>query len=154
MTVFDLEKEELGDWFPFFNSTVDPGSGEIVYDDPEEGAAEFRIRSMGSFWEERRKGKKKEYKMVCNTQSKAMERVGYYPDLPPDVESKENDDAWDYSITDWKNAFSAPKMPMEYNRENKLKMIKIPVFMRFVSRVFQIMTESGIKRKDSVEKNS
>ena len=154
MTVFDLEKEEQGDWFQYFDSTIDPGNGDIIYEEPEKDAAEFRIRSMGPFWEERRKGKKREYKMVLNTGSRAMERVGYYPDLPPEEDSKESDDAWDYAITEWQNAFSAPNKPMECNRENKLKMIKIPVFLRFITRVFQIMTESGTKHKEAVEKNS
>jgi len=153
MTVFEFDKEEQGDWFLFFSSHVDPSTGEIVYDKPEEGAAEFRIRSMGPFWEERRKGRKKEYKMVLNPVTRAMERVGYYDDLPEDEAAKENEDAWDYAITGMKNAFSAPKVPIECTRESKLKLIRMPVFVRFITRAFMTLNESGVKQKEAAEKN-
>lgn len=153
MTVFNVESEEQGDWYAFFTSRVDPSSGEIEYDKPEKGAAEFRIRSMVPFWEERRKNRKREYKMVLNPATRSMERVRYYEDLSAEEEKKESEDAWDYVITGMKNAFSAPGIVMECIRENKLKLIKMPVFMRFLNRVFSIMTEVGIKEKEEKEKN-
>lgn len=153
MTLFDLEKEDQGDWFAFFNSKVDPTSGEIVYEDPEEGAAEFRIRHVVKFWEERRAKRKKESKMVLNPSTRAMERVTYYEDLPPEQEKKENEDSWDWAITGIRNAFSAPDVPIECTRENKLKLIEIPVFVRFIARVFQIIAGAGVKEKETSEKN-
>jgi len=153
MTLFDLEKEDMGDWYTFFSSKVDQASGEVVYDEPEEGAAEFRIRSVAKFWEERRAKRKKEYKMVLNPSTRQMERVGYYEDLPPAQEKKENEDSWDYAITGIRNAFSAPDVPIECNRENKLKLLEIPVFIRFAGRVFQMMAETGITEKETSEKN-
>ena len=153
MTVFDFTKDDQGDWFSFFGSRLDTATGEIVYDKPEKGAAEFRIRLMGPFFEERRKGRKKEHKMVLNTITKAMERVSWFEDLPDDEAEKENGDAWDYAITGMKNAFSAPKVEIECNRENKLKMVDMPVFLRFINRVFVILSEAGVKQKDASEKN-
>ena len=153
MTIFDFKKEELGDWFAFFNSHVDRVTGEVVYDAPEPDAAEFRIRLMGPFLEERRKGRKKEYKMVLNPSTRAMERVGWFEDLPPDEATKENEDAWDYAITGMKNAFSTPGVPIECNRENKLRLMDMPVFLRFVVRVFQMLSEIGTKQKEVSEKN-
>lgn len=153
MTVFNLTKDEQGDWFAYFDSRVDPASGETIYDPPEEGAAEFRIRSMAPFFDERRKGRKKEFKMVLNPSTRAMERVGYYPDLPSDEAEKENQDAWDYAITGIKNAFSSPGVEIECTRENKLAMIDIPAFMRFLFRVFQIISDTGAREKEHVEKN-
>ena len=155
MTVFEFDKEEQGDWFPFFSSHVDPSTGEIVYDKPEKGAAEFRIRSMGLFWEERRKGRKKEYRMVLNPVTRAMERVGYFDDLPEEEAAKENEDAWDYAITGIKNAFTdlKKKVPIECTRENKLKLIRMPVFVRFITRVFMMLNEAGVKQREAAEKN-
>ena len=154
MTVFDFTKDDQGDWFAFFNSRFDTTTGEIVYDPPEKDAAEFRIRSMGPFWDERRKDRKKEYKMVLNPGNRQMERVGYYDDLPPDQAQKENDDAWDYAITGIRNAESAPGVNIECNRENKLKFInRVPGFLRFISRVFVIMSEAGVRQKEASEKN-
>jgi hypothetical protein len=153
MTLFNLEKEDQGDWFAFFSSRFDPATGEVIYDKPEEGAAEFRIRNMQPFWEDIWEGRKKEHKMVVNPLSRSMERVGYYEDLPADEARKENDDAWDYSITGIKDAFSAPGVPIECTRENKLALIEMPVFVRFVRQVFEIISEAGVKQKEDSEKN-
>lgn len=153
MTVFDFEKQDEGDWFAFFTSHVDPESGKVVYDLPEEGAAKFRIRSLAPFWEERRKGRKKQHQMVLNTASRAMERVSYFEDLPEDKAAKENEDAWDYAITGIEDAFSSPGKQIECTRENKLRLVKMPAFARFIGRVFQLLNEAGVKQQESSEKN-
>ena len=154
MTVFNLTKDEQGDWFTYFDSHVDPSTSETTYDVPVEGAAEFRIRNMAPFFEERHKGRKKEYKMILNPKTRAMERVGYYLDLPPEEAEKENQDAWDYAITGIRNAFSAPGKELKCTRENKLALIKIPAFMRFLFRVFQIISDTGVKAHEDAAKNS
>ena len=155
MTVFEFDKEEQGDWFPFFSSHVDPSTGEIVYDKPEKGAAEFRIRSMGPFWEERQKGRKIQYQWVLNTATRAMERRPFNEELNGDEAAKENEDAWDYAITGIKNAFTdlKKKVPIECTRENKLKLIRMPVFVRFITRVFMMLNEAGVKQREAAEKN-
>lgn len=152
MTYFN-EKDEQGDWFAFFESTVDSESLEITYKEPLENAAEFRVRSMVPFFEERRKGRKKESKFVANPQTRAMERVSYYPDLSPEEEEKEMNAAWNYAITDIRNAFWSENSPIECTIENKLKLIKIPSVRRFFTRVFQMIDETGIKEKETEEKN-
>jgi len=154
MTVFNLDKDEQGDWFAFFESHIDQSTGELIYAEPEEGAAEFRVRSMVPFWEEKQRLRKREHKMMVNPKTRAMERVGYYEDLPPDQQKKETEDAWDYAITGIKDAFSSDGSPIECTKENKLKLIEVPMFLRFVSRVFEIIDEAGIKRKEEAEKNS
>ena len=153
MTVFELDKQEQGDWFSFFNSHFDRKTGEVIYDEAEEGAAEFRVRSLAPFLEERRKDRKKQFAMVLNPSTRAMERVGYYDDLPQKEASREADDAWDYAITGFKNAFSAPGVEMECTKENKLKLIEIPAFLRFITRAFQMISDAGIAQKESAEKN-
>lgn len=155
MTVFELGEKEQGDWFPFFTSRFDTSTGEIIYDPPAEGAAEFCFRSPMPFWEERRKDRKKETRMVLNTNSKAMERLTYYPDLPYDEERKERDDSWDYSIVGMRNArWSADGPEMEYTRENKMKLLKNAAFLRYANRVLQLLLDTGIKVKEETEKNS
>jgi hypothetical protein len=155
MTVFDkAEKDQEGDWFPFFTSRYDPTTGEIIYDEPVEGAAEFCFRSPAPFWEERRKHRKREYKMVVNPTTRQMERVGYYPDLPFAEEIKERDDSWDYIITGMRNARWTEDGPeMDCTRENKLDLLKNAAFLRFANRVLQIITDTGIKAKEDAEKN-
>ena len=155
MTVFDQGEKEQGDWFPFFTSCFDLATAEIIYDPPKEGAAEFCFRSPASFWEERRKGRVKEHKMVLNTQTRAMERVGYYPDLSPEEEIRERDDSWDYAITGIRNARWTEEGPeMDCTRENKLKLMKNSAFLRYANRVLQLLLETGVKQKEDAEKNS
>jgi hypothetical protein len=154
MTVFEQAKEQ-GDWFPFFGSKIDLSTGEIIFDPPEEGAAEFCFRSPAAFWDERRRGRTKEYKMVLNPQTRAMERVGYYPDLPPEEEQKERDDSWDFCITGMKGArWSSDGPEMECTRENKLKLLKNSAFLRYANRVLQLILETGVKVKEESTKNS
>ena len=153
MTVFEQSKEQ-GDWFPFFGSTIDFMTGDIIYDPPADGAAEFCFRSPIPFWEDRRKDRKKEYKMVLNPTTRAMERVGYYPDLPYAEEQKERDDSWDYAITGMRNARWTDDGPeMECTRENKLKLLKNSAFLRYANRVLQMLLDTGVKRKEEAEKN-
>jgi hypothetical protein len=153
-TVFEQIKEQ-GDWFPFFGSKIDLTTGEIIYDPPEEGAAEFCFRSPSPFWEERRKGRVKEHKMVLNPSTRQMERVGYYPDLPPEEEQAERDDSWDYAITGMRNArWSADGPEMECTRENKLKLLKNSAFLRYANKVLLLILEIGVEAKEDAEKNS
>ncbi len=153
-TLFDAEALEQGDWFPFFESRYDFTTGETVYDLPKEGAAEFRIRSLTEFYVDRRKGRKREYKMVFNPTSRSMERVGYYPDLSPEEEAAERDDSYDYAITGIRNAFWGEDRPIECDRESKIKLMKNPAFSRYFMRVLEMLANSGAKTKEEAEKNS
>jgi hypothetical protein len=152
-TFFDLENTEQGDWFPFFNSRFDMQTGETVYDSPQVGAAEFRIRPLTSFYEERRKDRKKENKMVVNPQTRAMERVSYYPDLSPEEAQAERDDSFDFAITGMQGAFWTADQPIECTRENKIKLMKNAAFSRYFLRVQEMLSNSGAKAKEEAEKN-
>ena len=153
MTVFNVEQGAEGDWFSFFTSHIDLTSGDVVYDPPEEGAAEFRIRSMVPFWEEQAKSQKVESKFVLNPKTREMGRVEWEKPLPSVEKIKKNEDSWDFAITGIKNAFSAPGVPIECDRASKLKLLKMPLFLRFVTRVFQIISDSGIQQEKEKEKN-
>jgi len=152
MTTFQQEREQ-GDWFPFFESKVDVQTGEILYDEPVEGAAEFCFRNPAPFWQERQRGRVKEYRMVVNPNTRQMERVGYFPDLPAAEEQAERDDAWDYAITGIRNAFWEDGASIECTRENKLKLLKNTAFLRYANRVLQLLLETGVVQK-AAEKNS
>ena len=154
MTVFNTEAAEQGVWFPFFNARLNFTNGEFTYDKPEEGAAEFRIRSTTAFWEERNKGRTKEFKMVVNPTTRGMERVSYYPDLSPEEETKEKEDAWDYAITGIKGAKWENGTAIECTRENKLRLLKIPTVLWFFNRVFQLLSDAGVKADEVQEKNA
>lgn len=147
---FDVGKAEQGDWFSYFESHFDMDNGEIVYDEPKEGAVEFCIRSMQPYWEEVNKGRKKESKMVRNPVEKRMERITYYPDLPPEEETKLAEDAWDYAISGARKGDD----PIEMSKQDKLDLVKIPMFLRYAQRVFQILSGEVASKKEEEGKNS
>jgi hypothetical protein len=151
--VFDLDKADQGDWFAFFDSEFDQATGEIAYKSPEEGAAEFCIRTMVPFFEERRRARKREAKMVVNPVSRQMERVVYFEDLTPEQEQQEAEDAWDYAITGVRGAKGSDGEEIQATRENKLKLIRIPKFRRYIERVFQILSGEAAKAEEARIKN-
>jgi len=153
-TFFDLETAEQGDWFPFFDSRFDMQTGEIIYDPPKEGAAEFRVRPLTGFYEEVRKGRKKEHKMVVNPGTRAMERVSYFTDQSPEEEQKEREDSYDYAITGMRAAFWSADNPISCDRPNKIKLMHNPAFSRYFLRVQELLSNSGAKAKEEAEKNS
>jgi len=145
--------ESQGEWFDFFSSRVDPSTGETIYDEPVKDAR-VKIRSMGTFFEKRMAKRKKEVERVLNPKTRAMERIVFMPELSVEDEMVERDDAWDYAIVDF-DGFkdSATKKVLTCDRETKLKLMKNPVFDRFVGRCLQIISSSGIKEKEDLEKN-
>jgi len=163
MTVFrQIDEQSEGTWFPYFSSHFDAQKKEFVFDDPEPEAAQFRIRSLLPFYIERRSGLKKNHEMVLNTATRSMERVSYFPDLSPEAEKKEREDAWDYCITGMKNArWTADGPQMECNRENKIKLMKSSSaenpedreFDRFIGKCLLILSGAEKAETEAAEKN-
>ena len=148
--LFDIDQSE-GERFQFFTSTIDPKTGEIIYDDPVSDAW-VTLRSMQPFFEERLSQKKQLVEHVHNPVTRQMERQTYYKELTWNESKVERDDAWDYSIVALENFKDKDGNIIECTRENKLKMVKIPVFDRFISRCFQVMSESGIIKAEDEKK--
>jgi hypothetical protein len=149
---FDLDSSQ-GEWFPFFSSHIDPVTGEPIYDEPEKDA-KVQIRSIGPFIEERMAKRKKIAEHVYNPKTRAMERNTYYADQTPDELRAERDDLWDYAITGIENFKDSKSGELiTCTRENKLKLMKVPVFDRFVARCQQLLASSGVKTKEDEEKN-
>ena len=148
----DLDSTQ-GEWFPFFSSHIDPGTGEPIYDEPEKDAR-VQIRSIGPFIEERMAKRKKVFENIFNPKSRGMERMGFYPEPSYEEMRAERDDLWDYAITGIEN-FKDSKTGdlITCTRENKLKLMKVPVFDRFVARCQQLLASSGVKAKEDEEKN-
>ncbi len=142
-----------GEWFPFFSSHIDPVTGEPIYEDPVSDAR-VQIRSIGPFIEERMAKRKKIAEHVYNPKTRAMERISYYSEQTPEELRAERDDLWDYAITGIGN-FKDSKTGelITCTRENKLKLMKIPIFDRFVARCQQLLASSGVKEKEESEKN-
>ena len=149
----DMDVKE-GEWFNFFGSHVDETTGEIVYEEPVKDAR-VKVRSMAPFIEERISGKKRQYEHVLNPKSRSMERLPYYPEQTAEEVKAERDDLWDYIIETFEN-FKDKKTQKDItcDKANKIKMMKVPVFDRFIARVQQILTTAGAEAQETETKNS
>lgn len=148
--IFDLDKEQ-GEWFPFFTSRVDAGTGEIIYDDPV-SSARAQIRSWSPFFEERIAQRKKVVEHVFNPKTRSMERLSYFQELPPSEKKKEGEDAIDYAIVGLEGFKDKSGKVIACTRENKLKLMEIPVFDRYFARCLQLLASRGVEMEEEEKK--
>jgi len=147
----DLSTNE-GEWFPFQNSHIDPLTGEPIFDDPVTDA-KVQIRSMTLFFEERIAKRKRQTEHVMNPKTRQMERISYYSELSVEEAKAERDDAFDFAITGIEGfKDSKTGQIITCTKENKIALMKIPVFDRFFARCQQLLSSSGVKEKE-LEKN-
>ena len=148
--LFSLEVFE-GEWFPFQNSHIDALTGDPVFDDPVTDA-KVQVRSMTPFFEERIAKRKRQTEHVMNPKTRQMERISFYAELSVDEAKAERDDAFDFAITGIEGFKDAKTGKMiDCTRDNKLALMKVPVFDRFFARCQQLLSSSGVK--EQVEKN-
>jgi hypothetical protein len=150
--ILDIEKGSEGDWFSFFESSVNE-KGEVVYADPKPEAGRVRIRSIAPFIEERQAQRKRKYEFVLNPATRSMERVGYYEDQTPEQTKKDRDDIWDYAIVDIEDFTDGKGKPILSTRENKSKLMALPVFDRFIGRCLQLIASADAQAKEDEAKN-
>ena len=143
--------------FPFQISHIDDG-GNVIWDDPvidpktKEPVSKVGIRSMSPFFEERISARKYIVEHVYNTKSRAMDRDRHMVDLTPDEAKQERDDAYDYAIT-FISGLKVQGVVVTCTRENKLALMKLPVFDRFFAKCQTALANSGIVAKEVTEKN-
>jgi len=151
---FDLEAGQQGERFSFFSSHIDPVTGEPVYEAPSGDAAAW-IRSIAPFFEERVGKREKSVEHVYNPKTRAMERISFFKDQSLEEIRAEREDAYDYAITAIENfRDSKTGKIIECTRENKIALMKVPVFDRYFARCQQLIAASGVKEKEEAEKNS
>ena len=151
--LFDLEKSEQGEGFKFFESRITE-KGDVVYDDPKEDAATFYIRAIGPKVEEFVAKRKRRFDFVLNPSTRTMERCGYFEEQSREDAQRQTDDLWDYAITGWDDkALDAKGQPIPVTRENKLRLMRLAVFDRFVARCLQLLASAGVKAQEKVEGN-
>lgn len=152
-TVFDTDAQ-AGDWFKFFNSSINE-KGDVIYDEPEDGAAEVCIRSMRDKLEEIMDKRKRKSEFVLNPTTRSMERVTYFDDISNDQRKADDEAIWDYIITDWKGVMDKSGVEVACTKDNKAKLMRnVPVFNRFVSRCLEMLASAGVKTKEEEVKNS
>ena len=141
-TCFDLDAPVQGDWFPFFESHVDKDTGKITYDDPKPGAGRVCVRSIRPIIEEQQAKRKVKKEFALNPQSRTMECVSFYDDRTPEHMKADREAAIDYMIVDIENFIDGKGQPIACTKENKLRLMAIPMFDRFAARCNEL-SEGG-----------
>jgi hypothetical protein len=151
---FDVSGEVQGEWFSFFRSETKE-DGTIAYLDPEADAGKVCLRIADSDMVEKiqTETRKKVSEMVRNPSTRAMERVVYF-DQTPAQEKREREMIWDHAIQDWKGILDTNGKEIPCTLENKLKLMSIPQFARFVARCLQLITGANAQTTEGAEKNS
>jgi hypothetical protein len=151
--LINLELDQ-GEWFQYFGSRIDSSTGDVIYDEPATDAR-VKVRPMGPFIEERVANRQRQTEHVLNPKTRQMERVTYYPELSAAELRAERGDVWDYAIQDWEGFKDARTgQAIKCTRENKIALMKLPVFDRFIARCQQLLAESGVQEAKEEEKNS
>jgi len=151
---FDLSEETQGEWFKFFRSEIKE-NGETLYLEPEADAGRVCLRTASPEVIEsiQSQTRKKTAEFVRNSSTRAMERVVYF-DQTPAQEKRERELIWDHAIQAWEGMFDKDGMEIPCTLENKLKLMNIPMFARFVGRCLQLITGADAGAAEGAEKNS
>jgi len=136
----------------FFTSKVND-DGTVDYDEPEPNAGRVCLKPIDTFIESYFEKRKKESKFVRNDKSRAMERVQWSKDQTPKERKEYQAALWDHAIVGWENFFDGKKKPIECTIETKTKMMKVPMFDRFISKCLKTMGEDTVKRAEDLSEN-
>jgi len=150
----DFESVEDGVWFPFQNSHLNKETDEWVFDEPiaKENGPRVKVRLIFPFVKKRFAERKKEVEYKLNTKTRKMDRDVHYKELTPEEEQKATDDTWDYAIIDFEN-FKNKGEIIKCTRENKLRMMEVPIFDRFIGHCLKILEGSEAEEIKATEKN-
>ena len=149
----DLSAQVEGEWFQFQDSHFDQAAGEWVFDAPATDAR-VRVRRTDAFWKERNAKRERIAEHVLNTKTRQMERISYLKEQTVAEAQASLDDAMDYAITGLE-AFKdkSSGQVIECNRENKLALMRVPAFDRFIGRCLRLLEGAEIAQKEAAEKN-
>jgi len=150
---FDITGAAQGEWFKFFKSEIKE-NGDVKYLDPEKNAGKvcLRIASPEVIEDIQGKTRKKIQEFVHNPRTRSMERVMYF-DQTSEQEKKEREMIWDFAIQDWKGILDKDGKDIPCVLENKLKLMNIPQFARFVGRCLQLITGANTESEEAAGKN-
>jgi hypothetical protein len=150
---FDLSGETRGEWFKFFRSEIREG-GDVTYLDPEEGAGRvcLRIATPEVIEEIQSQTRKKVKEFVINKLTRKMDRWEGF-DQTPEQERRERELIWDHAIQEWEGILDKDGNEIPCTLENKLKLMNIPQFARFVGRCLQLISGANAGAAEEAGKN-
>lgn len=149
---FNLNKS-IGEWFPFFTSEVGT-DGEIKYNEPEKdgGRVQLRIADAETLEKIQAETRTKTAAFVKDKETRQMVRVPYI-EQTPEQEKREREMIWDHAIQSWEGILDVNGAPIPCTLENKMKLMNVPVFARFIGKCLTTLSGATAEKKAAVEKN-
>jgi len=151
---FDLS-ENLGERFQFFRSEL-LEDGEPEYFDPEPDEpchVTLRLADPDKVEEIHKLTRTPTTDWVLNPKTRGMERCKDF-DQTPEQRKVERELIWDHAIVEWEGVLDKHGKVVECTIENKIRMMNVPVFSRFVSRCLQLISGEIAEKKEEQRKNS
>jgi hypothetical protein len=151
-TVINLQTGKDGSWFSFFYSKIDSATMDVIYDDPIEDGPRMKIRNPVPFFKERSKNRKTKGEYVLNKKTRAMEKVVSELELTAAEKQAENDDFVDYVIQEV-DGFKLDGKEIKGTRDEKIRMMEIPIVSMFVHHCVEILQEQGAQEEKAESEN-
>jgi len=149
--LFNLD-EGNGTWFDFQESTVD-AEGVITFLPVKEGAGSVCVRQADADFFEKlnKKTRKKDVRFIPNpARNNTLQRVE--DSVVLDGKDKEEREALqDHWIVDFKDLRGADKQLIACTKENKIKLMKLGVFRRFIDECHRRISSDGGMIKEENE---
>ncbi len=151
---FELDTGK-GESFQFFRSEQDD-DGNVKYFDPDPAEpcrVVLRLADPDVLEGIYKQTRTKVVERVLNPKSKAMERLKDFDQTDEQVKL-ERQLIWDHAIVSWEGVLDAKGVVVECTTENKMKMMNIPLFARFISRCLSLISGEAVGKKEVLKKNS
>lgn len=149
----DLNQSSKGAWFPYFGSNAD-AEGAITYEAPADEKEKVFINpplSAEALEKIHAKTRTRKSQFVYNPKTQKMDHVAYFDQTPEQARQEFEmifcEIIGDFELTD-ANGDKIPCTP-----ENKIKLMRVPEFARFVTRCIQLLDMTEAERKAALEKN-
>ena len=143
-----------GEWFDYFESHVDQGTNDIIYQDPIPNGPRVQIRNSAPFIEEALKKREQVVDRVFNPKTRAMDRIVHLKDISIAEMIAQNDDEYDYAITGiegFKNKKTGEIVAC--TQGNKAALRRNEMFSRFYDRCQKILRGEKADQAKAAEKN-
>lgn len=151
---FDLDRS-AGERFQFFRSVQDD-DGEIVYSLPKEDEpcwVTLRLADPDFLAGVHAKTRTPVTVNALHTKSRAMVRIKDF-DQTPEQEKLESELIWDHAIMGWEGVLDKDGKVVECNSKNKTRMMRVPIFARFVGKCMTMITGAAEEVVKEQRKNS
>lgn len=152
--LFDLDTES-GETFPFFRTEI-LENGEVKCFEPDKDEAcrvTLRLASPDVLENIYKKTRTPVIDRTLNTKSRSMERIKDYDQTPEQIK-EERVLTWDYAIVGWEGVLDKHKTPVDCTTENKMRMMEIPIFGRFVGQCLGMISGEAQEYEKEKVKNS